>query len=348
MKSFLFIPFVIVLISCQESSPEPMPEFSNQPAADRMLLVLSAPKVSDPYYEPAFNQIVNFQVNYARSILGRDNVVVLMDEETYPYYQGRLPNDIILITDLADIWVRDFTTVNPISPVQFRYTWASVTQTQSEEIQQSFQDFADQYGIERGFSDYLLDGGNLVDNYTGRVILTRRFLTDNNLSQAEGTQILKDLLGATDVVFVTPDEPVLAHADGMLSWVAEDVLFVNDYSQWPGYRNQLLNQLSAGLPGVEIVEIPVEFVENEPGEWEGFSSACGINLNATLTFQYLYIPVFGMDHEQAVLDSLAVYSDRTVVPVEASGVCAMGGSVRCLTWQLTGDAAEQLISAAQE
>jgi hypothetical protein len=37
-----------------------------------------------------------------------------------------------------------------------------------------------------------------------------------------------------------------------------------------------------------------------------------------------------------------------VITINAEGVCSMGGSVRCLTWQLTGENAEKLILAAKE
>ncbi len=40
--------------------------------------------------------------------------------------------------------------------------------------------------------------------------------------------------------------------------------------------------------------------------------------------------------------------EKPVIEVEANGVCDLGGSVRCLTWQLTGDNAEKLIMAARE
>ena len=105
--------------------------YSNQVAKDRMLLVLSAPSIHDPYYKPAFQRIVDFQINYAKSILGNDNVVILVDEDTKPYFTGKVPEDILLVDDVRDIWMRDFTTVNPIKPVQFTYTWASMSEKQS-------------------------------------------------------------------------------------------------------------------------------------------------------------------------------------------------------------------------
>jgi len=71
--------------------------YSNQVADDKMLLVLSAPSVHDPYYKSAFQRIVDFQINYAKSILGNDNVVILVDKDTKPYFTGKVPEELPLI-----------------------------------------------------------------------------------------------------------------------------------------------------------------------------------------------------------------------------------------------------------
>lgn len=102
-------------------------KFSNEISKDRMLLVLSAPSVHSNYYKPAFQKIVDFQINYAKSIIGNDNVVVIVDKDTKPFYEENLPEDILITADVFDIWMRDFTTVNPLNPMQFQYTWASMS-----------------------------------------------------------------------------------------------------------------------------------------------------------------------------------------------------------------------------
>ncbi|OEK05581.1 peptidyl-arginine deiminase [Roseivirga misakiensis] len=312
-----------------------------------MLLVLSAPSINDAYYSSALNLIVDFQVNYAKSIMGNDNVVIIVDRQTRHLYENRLPSDILITAEVYDIWMRDFSTVNPQSPVQFTYSWASMTKRESEEVQNSFNQFANTIGIERSKTNLIIDGGNLVDNYNGRVITTTRFLDDNNLTYAEGVAALKQQLGAAEVAIIVPDEEVLAHSDGMVSWFDDNTLLINDYTTDTNLRSQVLNELSSAFPGVNLVEIPVEYASNSPGQWDGFESACGINLNATTTYNNIYVPVFNMPHEEEALRLMEANTTKNIIRVNAEGVCAMGGSVRCLTWQLTGDNAEKLILAAR-
>lgn len=349
---------LMLLAGCSSASdPQPpekagkqadMKKFANEISAQRMLLVLSAPSVHDPYYKAAFQQIVDFQIDYARSILGHDNVVIIADEDTRPFYAGKVPEDILLVDDVRDIWMRDFSTVNPAQPVQFAYTWASMTEKQSRQVQKSFNDFADRYGIQRRHSGLLLDGGNIVDDYAGRVITTARFMQDNELTYQQAKQQLKQALGASQVAILEPDEEVLAHSDGMASWVDENTLLVNDYSKTPSFRTLVLNELKASFPSAKIVEVPVQYQTNPPGQWEGFESACGVNLNAAVTYNYIYVPTFNMPHDQAALNIIRKNTSKKVIPVNAESVCPMGGSVRCLTWQLSGANASKLILAARE
>jgi hypothetical protein len=48
--------------------------------------------------------------------LGNDNVVILVDKDTKPYFTGKVPEDILLVDDVRDIWMRDFTTLIQCSP----------------------------------------------------------------------------------------------------------------------------------------------------------------------------------------------------------------------------------------
>lgn len=319
---------------------------TNQVEIDRMLLVLSAPSVGDKYYTKHFKEIIDFHVGYAKAIIGHDNVVVLADAATMPYLQGRLPEDVLLQSDVNDIWMRDFTTVNPEDPVQFRYTWASMSKSKSKEVQGSFHRFADGHQIRRGTTHLVLDGGNIVDNYAGRVITTTRFLEDNKLTMAEGKEQLKSVLGATEVAILPPDDETLAHSDGMVMFSDADTLLVNDYRSDPAFRTQVLAELKSAFPGAKIVEVPVIFDDKPTGSDIG--SAHGINVNTTATYKHLYVPTFGIENDDVALEMIRANTSKTVVPVPASGVCRMGGSVRCLTWQLTGENAQRLIEAARK
>jgi agmatine/peptidylarginine deiminase len=55
-----------------------------------------------------------------------------------------------------------------------------------------------------------------------------------------------------------------------------------------------------------------------------------------------------MPHDQKALTIIKQNTSKKVIPVNAESVCPMGGSVRCLTWQVTGANAVKLIQAARD
>ncbi|MDP3972399.1 MAG: agmatine deiminase family protein [Candidatus Nanopelagicales bacterium] len=344
------LPITALVAACTTSGSGEPKSSSSTPAgaAEPMLLVLAAPSVDDEYYRPAFREIVDFQIRYAQAVEGRDRAVVLVDKPTRRHYEGRLPENALLDAKIADLWLRDFTTVGPFDPVEFVYTDASTeTRRESVAIQRSFDVFAGEHGITRERTKLVLDGGNIVDNYAGRVVTTTRFMEDNRLNKAEAKKALSGVLKAREVAIIPPDEDILAHSDGMVMWIDPDTLLVNDYSAVdPELRTRVLDELRQSFPGVKIIEVPVEFDESTPTRWKGFSSACGVNLNAVLTNNYIYVPTFGKDNDDRVLDVIRSNTDRVVVPVDAREVCAMGGSVRCLTWQVTGANMQRILVAA--
>lgn len=72
-----------------------------------------------------------------------------------------------------------------------------------------------------------------------------------------------------------------------------------------------------------------------------------LDLNAPATSENIYVPTFSMDQDAQVLQIIRQHTSKNVIEVEANGVWEMGGSVRCLTWQLTGANAEKIILGAR-
>ena len=81
--------------------------YTDKSTSDILSLVLSVPSISNDYYSDAFQEMVNFQVNYTKTIMDNDNVVVIVDQYTKTYYKNRLPEDILITDEIYDIWMID-------------------------------------------------------------------------------------------------------------------------------------------------------------------------------------------------------------------------------------------------
>ena len=311
-----------------------------------MLLVLAAPSKHDSYYRKHCSKFVKFLIAYAKAINGRDNVVLLADEDTMPYFSSHLPSNILLTISVEiDTWIRDFSPVMPEKPIQFKYC-GGINTEDAKEIQEDFNCFTKEHEIEDVKVDLYNDGGNIIDNGKGCVVTTDKFLSLNKLKEPEGISQLQDILKVDHVVILPADEELLGHIDGMCSFLNEKTLFVVDYEEDRKFKKKVNAALNKYLPDdVEVVEIQCGSSSKQAKG--GFKSAYGLYVNCVPTEKFIYVPLFGDKLDQAAMELFQQYANgKECVFVDASNVCHLGGSLRCLSWQVVGQNAANLIHAA--
>ncbi len=342
----LLLSFLVVASSCakeetlqiEDIQEETQRKYSN---TNKQVIVLAAPSIYNNYYAQVFDDIVDFQVDYANAIDGKDEVIILVDKATKPHYQGRVPNYVLVEANIEDIWIRDFSPVVAGVQIKFDYLPDYLSTTDANFIDNSFEKWYQQVGLSYGKkSNLILDGGNVVGNGKGKIIITDRFLYDNpQFTKNQAKNKLKQLLGATHVAIIkeTPGDAT-GHSDGMLMWADDNTIILHDQPQ--SVKKQILDELKNSFPNVKIV-IAADYYEDET--WGGFSSACNIYVNSLVTNQYIYVPTFNSPHDKKMLDFIQSHSSKKVVAVAAEKVCFMGGSVRCLSWQLDGQFADDIL-----
>jgi len=314
------------------------------------LIVLASPVGDrDDYYQQFADDIAKFHLHFAEKILAHgDDVLILSSEKFYDFYAEHLGVEKVILAPMPDIWMRDFTVANTVDPVMFRYSAAGQggDQGAADYVQEMFAVLAEEAGIDFAESDLINDGGNFVDDYAGRVVVSRKFLKDNKLTEQQARREISKLTGARQVAFIEADEQGgLEHADGVVSFVDENVLLMNDYSEDPDYRDELIGDLKSALPGVQIHPVVTPYDGSETFDAK-FGSACGLYTNALVTPERIYFPQFGLDEDAKALQQVRAATTREVVPVFSQGVCALGGGVRCMSLQLRGQAAQRLLRYA--
>ena len=347
MRVFSHALLAGLLATSVAGAGETAPPSNDENDPGRTLIVLAAPAADDACYRAWRRDVLDFQVAYAKAILGRDNVVVLCDRPTLAELAGELPDDVLLVGPMRDVWMRDFTPVLPARPVLFRYSAAAQAgkQLDADWVQAGFTRYAKSTGLEFRRSPYVLDGGNLVDDGDAKAIVTDRFLSDNGLAKEQAVAALREVLGVKHVAILPADpEDRLGHADGMAAFIASNAIAVTRYDE--PFRTAVLGELRAAFPDVEIVEIESP-AGGPPAADAAFGSAHGLYVNAVATDRRVYVPTFGVPEDAAALELFRARSDREVVPVDARKVAALGGSVRCLSGQMKGANARKLIEAAR-
>lgn len=299
------------------------------------LIILAAPKKGDAYYHDRAQSIIDFQIAFAQAIQKPDYVIILSGQGYYDTYQKALGSDAVRLVQMPDIWMRDFTITNPEKPIMFRYTAAGQGNHQGEAdyVQDIFKQWIDGQMVDYHDTSLRNDGGNFVSDRS-HAIISRKFLNDNKISEKNAMQKLRQLTGKDMIAFIDADEQGgLEHADGVVSFIDEGVLMINDYPDDPDYAASLYDDLTKRLPGITIHRIDTPYDDSDIYD-SRFGSACGLYTNALVTHTHVYLPQFGTETDKVVLEKVRQWTSKTVVPVSSQGVCAMGGGVRCLSLQL--------------
>ncbi|GLQ20718.1 hypothetical protein GCM10007854_16730 [Algimonas porphyrae] len=323
-----------------------IPGATVNPSPDRELIILGAPG-RDGYYDAVLDEIVDFHIHYAEQISRHDDVIVLTGPQLYDLYVDALGTDRVANRAVADIWMRDFAPLNSEAPVMMRYSAAGQgggrkSQREADYVQAGLARLLRRAGIDVADSELINDGGNFVDDYHGRVVISRKFLRDNNLSEDQGRSAIGAATGADHIAFIDADEQGgLEHADGVVAFIAPNVLAINSYPEDPAYAAKLKADLRTGLPNVTLHEIVTPYDGDRIYDAR-FGSACGLYTNMLVTMDRIYVPQFGIPEDAIAIAQLGGWTDKTLIPVSSAQVCRMGGGVRCMSWQVRGNMAAQL------
>jgi hypothetical protein len=177
--------------------------------------------------------ILDFQIAYAKSILGRDNVVILCDRPTHAELARELPADVLLVGPMRDIWMRDFAPVRPALPVLFRYSAAAQAGKELDAawVQAGFTRYAKARGLEFRTCPYVLDGGNLVDNGAAPSSRTGFWPTTLSTSPKPSPSCANNSAWSTWPSCRPIPKTALAHADGMAAFIASNAVAVTRYDE---------------------------------------------------------------------------------------------------------------------
>ncbi len=342
---FLLPTLLLITSSCSKKAVNSNNQSDENNQNETTLIIISAPSVNDPYYSAVFDSIIAFDIQFANSIRGKDSVLILADNATIPYLQEKLTDDILLEANVADIWIRDFAPITTSKRVKFKYQPDYLSLSDARYIDNSFRNWFQSVGLTCDETDLILDGGNFVFNGQDKAIITERIFTDNpSYTPNEIDSTLKALLSLQEICYL-PEEPgdISGHSDGMVMFASPNKVLVNTFDE--PFRTQVLTALQNDLTDIEVIEMPYPYSDDT---WNGWQSACGIYVNSLVTEGYVYMPTYGLSDDQSAMNLIETYFTGEIVPVDASNVCFMGGSVRCLTWVITGEDADNLIGLAKE
>lgn len=238
---------------------------------------------------------------------------------------------LIVVQKTADIWIRD------AAPIQFglrdflQFRYEPDYLEGREHLKTRPEIFERLPFVKRRRrSDLVIDGGNLVGTRS-RVILTDKALKENSQkSRAHLKAELKQLLQIEDVILI-PKEPydVIGHSDGMVRFVNEEKVVVNDYSSIDRkYAAKLHSALTKC--GLQIELLPYR-IENK--RIDGINSAVGNYVNYLRVGNLIVMPSYRTRADTKAADRLQdLIPDSKVISLDCRTLAREGGVLQCVTW----------------
>jgi agmatine deiminase len=235
---------------------------------------------------------------------------------------------IILLENTKDIWARDFCPIQIDTKqfIKFKY-YPDYLRGKFEHLitDDVFCQQVDSFDHIR-FSKIILDGGNVV-SANNKVIVTNKIFKDNPSGLRSK---LARLLGLENLIEI-PVEPFdpIGHSDGLVRFLEEGLVVINDYSQVdPAYDERLYAALAKH--NLHIERLPY-FLEDRSKD--GIPSAVGNYVNFLRIGNLIIVPAYKARQDDLACKTLErLCPQATVVPLECTDLAQEGGILNCISW----------------
>ena len=256
----------------------------------------------------------------------------------YPVFYQRLEKTLIecqveyrLLPNTKDVWAVDYMPIqlNDNQFVQFNYNPDYLKPAKWLKTITDVDKVCDSIKIKPVKSNIILDGGN-ISKSRQTVIMCDKVFRENTAFKEK--QLIKALQSAfeVDAIFFVPQDmnDFTGHADGMVRFLNEDTVLINDYSsESPEFQSAF--RMSLHNAGLEYVEVPYCPDLNTK------DSAKGLYLNYLEMNKMILLPVFGIEEDEAAVRQFEdLFSGYTLRTVESGEIAAQGGVLNCISWNI--------------
>jgi len=231
----------------------------------------------------------------------------------------------------ADIWIKDYAPVQIVKNrfVKFRYAPDYLrgyeAQITGDEICGQLQELGQ---IRR--CELVADGGNVVAART-KVILTEKVFQEN--PKWKRTQVQKHFqeLFHNPAWIIVPREPCdpIGHSDGLVRFIDDDRVVVNDYSKGdPLYGRRLERALARH--GLSIHKLPYR---PDMRSKSTIPPATGNYVNFLRVGNLVIVPAHGIPEDgEAVRVLQELLPKATIISLDCQEIACEGGCWNCVSW----------------
>ena len=239
--------------------------------------------------------------------------------------------EVSVVSNAKDYWCRDFMPlqVNKNKFVQFVFDPTYYKSKKYSHLKTDINALNHSFTGEVFYSNIVLDGGNICF-YNDTAIISEKVFRDNSLYTKQ-TLIneLTNLLELDKIVFIpTVPYDVTGHADGMVKFINEDTIFLNDFSKTCSHS--YLKKLHKALKGFNVVPMTNEFHRNKLKD-----DATGDYINMIVVKGLVFLSYYGYPSDELALRTVqAAYPNHKIIQIKTNDLAAKGGILHCATWNI--------------
>lgn len=169
----------------------------------------------------------------------------------------------------------------------------------------------------------VIDGGNVI-MCGDKIIMTDKIFAENSdFSKEEVVAEIEKVFSAKLVVIPWDKEEKFGHADGMVRYVSDNHVLINNYKDIdPELRLKILDTLSPYFSQISELE---------------YGSAQRVNSWAHINYlqvnNLIFVPQLEIPSDKLALEQISsIFPDSTIIPVEVKGIVKKGGALNCVSW----------------
>ena len=134
---------------------------------------------------------------------------------------------------------------------------------------------------------------------------------------------IEKVFSAKLVVIPWDKEEIFGHADGMVRYVSDNHVLINNYKDIdPELRLKILDALSPYFSQISELE---------------YGSAQRVNSWAHINYlqvnNLIFVPQLEIPSDKLAIEQMSrIFPDSTIIPVEVKGIVKKGGALNCVSW----------------
>ena len=230
------------------------------------------------------------------------------------------------ILETKDIWMRDFMPflLDDGRLISYDYDPDYLKDDRYSHLRTKIQPLKEHINL-------VLDGGNFI-RHKNKAIMTDKIFKENPLkTKTEIVETIKQKCALNNLIII-PRQPydMLGHSDGMVRWIDENSVLVNDFSnESKSFNDRLIRSLKKYGLNIKFMKYGEGFFSKKR-DWGAYLNFIKIN-------GLLIVPVYGTDDDYVAIEQIKkIYSDCSVETINLREIIELGGALHCITAEKFG------------